>query len=288
MGLSATDIALIAAGPLNGILNPDTSRDEVASYEAKDARIVVWLMRNLDDGSEIEGQFPPEDPVLNLSNSYGEHTTLNRQNPIIQYLRGNSDTFSFVARFHALHKDDKTPSKQISTLMSWRQRDPTLARPPIVSFTLGNIVPFPEAVITSLGNITYSDPKSDGDIRDVSLRVDLLRYNKYSLSNEPEPETRYHRTRTGDYYEFLSYQEYKNPMLGVLIRRRHPDKIQLTEGDIVKLPSYGAIKGQLVFPISIPFYKSYSTKDTDTKALRQSVFESKNSSYSSPSIPEGL
>lgn len=288
MPLSPTDIALIAAGPLNGLLNPDMAREEVARHQAKDRVTIVWHMRNLEDGSELEGQFPAEDPVLNLSNAYGQHITLNRENPIIQYLHGDADTFSFVARFYAMHGADNMPTKQSRTLMGWKQRDPTLARPPRVALTIGNIIPFPEAVITGLGNIAFSEPKPDGDVREVSMRVDLLRYTKYSLSTEPEPETRYHRARTGDYYELLGWLEYRDPMLGVIIRRRHPEQTELAEGDIVKLPSFGALRGSIVKPASIPFFKAYSSKDTATRRLRIQTFEEHDKDYVSAIIPEGL
>jgi len=285
MPLSPTDIALVAAGAL---LNPDITREEVAKHQAKDRVTIVWHLRNLEDGSEIEGQFPAEDPVLNLSNAYGQHVTLNRENPIIQYLHGDADTFSFVARFYAMHGDDNNPTKQIRELMSWRQRDPNLARPPRVAFTFGNVIPFPEAVITGLSNIVYSEPKPDGDVREVSVRVDLLRYKKYSIDTDPEPETRYHRARTGDYYELLTWYEYRDPMLGDIVRREHPDKTALTEGDIVKMPSYGALRGSIVKPASIPLFKAYTSKDTATRRLRIEAFEEHDKDYVSAVIPEGL
>lgn len=283
-----TDLALIAAGPLAGVLNPDISREEVAEYQPKNVRAVLWHMRNLEDGSELVGQFPPEDPVLNLSNTYGQHTTLNRQNPIVQFLHGDSDTFSFIARFYALHAKDRTPTKNIAVLQSWRLRDATLARPPRVGFTFGNIVPFPEAVITSLGNIAYSEPKPDGDVREVSCRVDLLRYEKFSLDDTPEPETRYHRAKQGDYYELLAWQEYRAPLLGDVLRKEHPDQPLLSEAEIVRLPSYGAIRGTTVEPDSTSLYKSYTTKNTATRRLRQDEFERHDRVYYSAVIPAGL
>lgn len=287
MPLTPTDLALIAAGPLFGG-SPDPQRRNVAKYEPKPTKTIVWHMKNLDDGSELEGQFPPEDPVLDLATTYGEHVTLNRQNPIVQFLHGNSDTFTFTARFYALHGDDNTPYKKITTLQGWRLRDPTLARPPRVVFTLGNIIPLPEALITRLSGIRYSEPKQDGDIREVSLRVDLLRYEKYSLSTEPEPETRYYAASTGDYFEMLAWREYRNALLGDLLRREHPELLDLTEGDVVRLPSYGAMKGRVVKPDSIPLAKSLGTKDTPTRRLRQEEFERHDRSYMSAVVPVGL
>jgi hypothetical protein len=283
----ARDLALVAAGSLFGS-GPDPQRKDVAKYQPKDTKTVVWHMRNLEDGSEIEGQFPAEDPVLNLTTAYGEHVSLNRQNPIIQFLHGTSDTFSFTARFFALHGEDNMPDKQLKVLQAWRVRDPTLARPPRVAFTLGNIVPFPEAVITSLGNIAFTEPLQNGNIREVALRVDLLRYTKYSLETSPEPETRYYAASTGDYFEMLAWKEYRNPMLGVLLRRSHPELQVLTEGDIVRLPSYGAMKGKVVKPDSIVMSKAFGTKDTATRRLRQEEFALHDRSYISGIVPEGL
>jgi hypothetical protein len=283
-----TDLALIAAGPLAGLVNPDQSREEVSAYAPKKREVVVWVLRNLEDGSELAGQFPAEDPVLNLATAYGEHTSLNRQNPIVQFLHGDSDTFSFVARFYALHAGDKNPSKSIATLQSWRLRDDKLARPPRVSFTFGNIIPFPEAVITGLNGLTYSEPKQDGDVREVSVTVNLLRYVQYSLESKPEPETRYHRTKTGDYYELLAWQEYRSALLGDAIRKEHSDQQELEEGDIVRLPSYGAIRGTTVQTSSTPLYSAYSQKDTAQRRLRQDEFARHDRSYVSAVVPEGL
>ena len=288
MPLSPTDIALIAAGPLSGVLNPDMSREEVAEYKPKDTKTIVWNLRNLDERADISGQFPAEDPVLNLSNTYGQHTSLNRQNPIVQFLHGDADTFSFTARFYAIHGGDRTPTKMIATLESWRLRDATLARPPRVAFTFGNIIPFPEAVITSISNISYSEPKPDGDIREVSCQVNLLRYTKFSLDNTPEPETRYYRAKQGDYYEMLAWLEYSAPLLGDALRKDHPEKSLLQEADIVRLPSYGAIRGTTITTTSIPLWRSYTTKDTAQRRLRQDEFERHDRDFTSGVIPAGL
>jgi len=243
----------------------------------------------LDSGEELEGQFAPIGPAETVGAVYAEHTSLNRQNAIIQYLRGTTPTYSFTARFYALHSTDTKPEEDIATLKSWTKRQADLGRPPRVTITVGNQVPLPEAVIEEPLSVAYvDDALPEGAVRGADITVNLRNYHKFSLDTSPEPSTRYHRSRTGDYYELLAWWEYANPLLGDVVRKEHPDKQTLTEGDVVKLPSLGAIKGTTVKPTSTALQKSIGAKDTAQRRLRQSEFERHDRTYVSAVIPEGL
>lgn len=278
MALGPTDIALVAAGPLTGLINQLFAK-----------RQVVWHLKNLDSGEELEGQFAPIGPTETVGAVYAEHTSLNRQNAIIQYLRGTTPTYSFTARFYALHSTDTKPEEDIATLKSWTKRQADLGRPPRVTVTVGNQVPLPEAVIEEPLSVAYvDDALPEGAIRGADCTINLRNYHKFSLDTSPEPSTRYHRSRTGDYYELLAWYEYANPLLGDVVRKEHPDKQTLSEGDVVRLPSLGAIKGTTVKPTSTALQKSIGTKDTAQRRLRQSEFERHDRSYVSAIVPEGL
>lgn len=309
--MALADVALVAAGPVAGLVNDMFAKPKV-----------VWHMKNLDwPHEELEGQFAPIGPTEEVGAVYVERTTLNRQNAIMQYIRGLTDTYSFTARFYALHSADTTPEEKIATLKSWTRRDPGLMRPPRVAITIGNQVPLPEAVIDGPLSISYvEDPLPDtevaeaagavggiigagavvsavggivssgpgGGVRGADCTINLRAYNKYDLTYKEEPSTRYHRARSGDYYELLAHREYGSPLLGDIVRKDHPDKQTLTEGDVVKLPSIGAIRGQTVKPTSIALQKSTGSKDTPQRRLRQSEFDRHDETYTSTVIPEGL
>ena len=306
MGLPIADVALLAAGPAAGLINQLFAKPKV-----------VWHMKNLDDGSELEGQFAPIGPIEEVGSVYAERTSLNRQNAILQYLYGSTPTYSFTARFYAMHSGDTAPQDKIALLKSWTQRWAHIGRPPRVALVVGNQVPLDEAVIDGPISIAYVDdalpeggpslggavgaitgliggalPETGGaaagGVRGADCSITLRKYTKYEITDKPEPSTRYHRAKTGDYYELLAWREYSSPLLGDVIRKEHPDKQTLTEGDVVKLPSLGAIRGEIVKPTSIALQKSIGAKDTPQRRLRQDEFERHDVTYVSAIVPEGL
>jgi len=277
----ARDLAQIAAGPLLGPL--------INSLGAR--KIHRWVLENLDTGETVEGQFGPVSPTKIPGNpQYAEHTSLGRETPIIQYTHGTADGFRFTAVWFAVHEDDSTPEKAIKVLENWKSRDADLARPPRVSFSVGDgQMSLLEGVISELGEISYFDPpKYGGGIRGVSVQVTLKEYTRYELITEPAPETRYHHVRQGEYYELIAYFEYRTPELGDIIRKRHPTKISLVENDIVKLPSAEAIRTIPVRPTSMVFKNTLLIKDSVQKQLKVSVFDRNDRAYTSPIIPAGL
>lgn len=248
-------------------------------------------MENLETGAIVEGQFGPVNPTLSPGNpAYAQHTSLGRDKPILQYLHGNADTWGFGAQWFAMAETDDRPEKSIAVLRSWKDRDPTLQRPPRVGFTVGDGTLIEgEWVIASLGEVSYFDPpKHGGGIRGVIVPVTLLEYTKFVLKSEPAPETRYHHAKLGEYFELIAWREYRNAMLGDVIRKRHPDKLSLASGDVVALPSIGAIRTTPVKPASIPFLRSLSLKDSPQKTLKQLVFDRNDWPYVSAIVPEGL
>jgi hypothetical protein len=288
---TVTSVVSIAAGPLAGLVNSSAYRKarpaKMPKFEARKTH--PFKMSNLENGQELKGQYGPVNPNEDISVSWQTHTTLGRQNPILQYLHGNANTFTFTAYFYSANENDSIAEKSLDVLRSWTRRDQDLGRPPRVSFTVGDgKMAMPEAVITSLGIAYYDPPKHSGGIRAVSIAVSLMQYTQFSLETTVLGETRYHRVKTNEYYELITYNEYNSALLGDVIRKRHPEQQELTEGDTVKLPSIQVIRTEKVEPKSIPFYKGYTTKETDTRSLRQEVFARNNFNYFSAIIPAGL
>jgi len=296
-------IAQVAAGPIASAVNKLLADEPI-----------VWTIKNVDTDEEpISGQFGPIDLTENVGSEWVEHTSLNRTNPITQYLRGTPDTITFGAFFFANHEgpptdvvsgiaaaatfsvesfvasDDTSPGDKIAKLKEWVKKDDSLGRPPYVSFEYGDGNINLARGRMSLGEIRYFRfPKKDGGIRGVQCAITIRAVEEFSLEPKPFPLTRYHRAKEGDYYEMLAYREYGDPKLGDVIRRLHPDKQVIAEGDVIMLPSAGAIKREVIEPKSTTFKNSFGTKDTPQRNLRNETFERTNQPYFSVLVPIGL
>lgn len=276
----ARDIAQIAAGPLAAVINALGAR-----------KVHRWTIINWDVGQQIEGQFAPISPTKSPGNPvYADHTSLNRDKPITQFINGTADRFTFTAMWFAVFEKDDTPEKRIAVLETWKNRDPNFLRPPRLGFTVGDgqLAMF-SVVLDALGDISYFDPpKHGGGIRGVTVPVTLKVYTPWELKSEPAPETRYHRAKQGEYFELISWNEYRNALMGDTIRKRHPEKLSLTDGDVVKLPSAEAIRTEPVRPTSITFFRSLLSKESPQKTLKQEVFDRNDRAYFSGTVPAGL
>lgn len=270
------DLAQVAAGPLAAVIN--------ALGAKKQAK---WRIESVEDGEKVEGQFGPVEMSEEATTTYVEHTPLNRQHPITMWSHGDTVPLSFGARLYAVHAGDTIPADKLAKLKEWVKRDPDLARPHLVALFVGERLMISRATMTLTG-IVYDEAHIDGSIRGVTFTVNLREHYEFTLDSAPPPETRYHRASTGDYYELLAWFEYRNPALGDVVRKRHPDKLLLTEGEIVKLPSAAAIRSEIIKPTSIPLRNTLKREDSVEKRLKQDVLDRNNRSMYSPIVPEGL
>jgi hypothetical protein len=240
-----------------------------------------WFLENTDTGQVIQGQFEPDGPVTkDVKSNYETHTTLNRQNPITQYINGTPDAISFQARIFNQHSLDFTAEEQITLLELWAKRDPVFKRPPIVSFWMGDAhVYLTTAVITGLSGIQFGRPSFFGGLRDVTLTINLQQYEPFDLEDSEIFETRYHHARVRDYYEMLTEREYGNPLLGDVIRKRHPTLPNVQTGDVIKLPSIEAIRTERVDTKSIPLKTAFGRKDTVQRKLRIDMLSRRDRPY---------
>lgn len=236
-----------------------------------------WFLANDEKGEEFQGQFPPKNVTHNVGATYGEAFTLNRQNAILQFLHGDSDTITFAARLFA-ETAIVDLLKPYQMLVSWARRDPDLLRPPVLLFYIGNATVAMTCVIESLGGIVYHDFRDDGSPRDITFQITLRQYVPYSLEST-ESDTRYHLAKTHDYYEWLAQREYGDPMLGVTIRQNHPTKPILSVGDMVVLPSRSTMRKTTASAKSIVLRTAYGRKDTPQRDLRIEVFDRLNRSF---------
>lgn len=239
-----------------------------------------WSLTNLETEEIFVSQFPPVGMTGDVSNVYSEAGALNMQNPIMQWVRGNTDTLAVPSQLYSEHSDDDIMVK-LNTLIGWTRKDEALARPPILMFRMGDgTVRMSECVIESITGITYvSFREHDGKPRDLTFTVNLRKWFEFKFDVEEEGETRYHRAKSHDYYEWLTYREYGDPILGDIIRKDHPTKPYLSVGDVVKLPNQSKLRKSVITPRSVSFKTAYGRKETPQRTLRLDIFDRRNVRY---------
>jgi hypothetical protein len=249
----------------------------------------VWFLMNRDTTEELQGQFVAENVSETIGATYADRFALNAQNPITQFVHGNVDTVSFRGRFFLtseLEGKENDPAVSLTLLKSWVRRDEKLKRPPMLMFWVADShLGFQYCTIRQITN-EYQPPTRSGALRDVSFNIELQKYEPWTLEIVEPPETRYHRSRQSDYYEMVSLREYGSPLIGDVIRKRHPEKPFVQIGNIIKLPSSDAIAKEVIEPTSIPLYQAFTRKDTATKRRREEVVEAHNVTKSSFYIRE--
>ena len=144
--------------------------------------------------------------------------------------------------------------------------------------------------LPSLAGIVHDDLNFFGDVRGVTLTINLRRFAPFDVeaATTAPPETRYHRVRAGDYYELIAQREYRRPLYGDVIRDRHPDQRRLFEADTVRLPSFDAIRTERIAPRSTQLKTLSAAKPSPQRTLRQEHLDRLNRVFVSQLIPEGL
>jgi hypothetical protein len=234
----------------------------------------VWHLLNVDTGEHMRGQFHAEGLTHGgVGGEYSQKWSLNRAHPIVQFVHGKSETYSFTGRFHATTSAEEAET-QLETLKLWARREDAFERPPVLEFWAGNgHAFFTRCVLESLDGITYSRPTALGSVRGVTFTVNLLQYKEYSLEGPVIGDTRYHRARQGDYFELVAVREYGDAKYGDVIRKRHAATVQPQIGDVIKLPHISKIRRERVEPKSLPLFEAFSRKDKPARALRLAVLD---------------
>jgi len=240
----------------------------------------IWNLRNLDTGQVLQGQFEAENVAREIATNWGQFTSLNRQNPILQFLNGSAEKVSFDGRFFRSHALDKSPEVKLDMLTSWAKLDlkANLRRPPILQFWIGDGHLMINCVITGI-NTGYQRPDFFGGLRHCTFTVSLLEFTTFSIDDAEEINTRYARARDRDYYELLAFEEYGNPLIGDVIRKAHPQLQSLQSGDVVKLPSIEGVRTTEVTQTSISLKTAFGRKDTAQRRLRLEFFDKRSGSY---------
>lgn len=238
----------------------------------------TWFLENLDTSQVIQGQFAPQTTNENVGANWATHTTLGRDNNIIQFLNNAPPNISFEGLFYRDAATDSDPNEKLAELKSWARVNASVRRPPVLHFYVGDGHVGMTSVIHSITNIAYERPDVFGRLRSVSFRVELLKYTHFSLDDEGVKDTRYARAKERDTYELLAQREYGNPLLGDYIRKLHPKQPTLTTGATVRLPSIERVRTQRVAQTSIPLRTGFGQRDTPQRALRLQWFTRRSAS----------
>jgi hypothetical protein len=178
----------------------------------------------------------------------------------------------------AAHSQD-TIQFLLDRLIQFAERDEELNRPHICQFVVGTVIN-ERVIVRNIGEVAYDQPRPDGSARGCRLTVTLQRYTPFDIEltdpNAPQPSTRYYRAVEGETYEHIARMLYQSPELGDLIRRRQPDKPELSAGDLVIAPEPSEVRRERIEPYSVPLTRTAAFVD-----LRRWVFERANAAFES-------
>lgn len=240
-----------------------------------------WNLRNEDTGSAMQGQFAAK-IGMEVRNNWHHHTALSRSRAVTMFINSEVDRITVPSMFYAR---DATGVAEVQTkielLLEWCKPNQAEQRPPVLTFWVGNGFLEKTCVLAGISDIQYGEPTVLGALREVSFVLNLDAYSEFKINETAAYETRYHRTRTRDYYEMLCWREYKQPMLGDVIRKRHPAIQQVIPGQIIKLPSIEAIRTSKIEPTSTALATSFGRKDTPQRSLRIEYFNRRDKKYTS-------
>lgn len=238
----------------------------------------VWSLRNLDSDEVVQGQFEAQNVSEQITTTWAQHTSLNRENAISQFVHGNSDQVSFSSRFFKNNAFDTTPEEKLKKLKSWAKIDPSVRRPPILQFWVGDGHLTVDCYISGIA-IDYGRPEMFGGLRDVTFNMSLNQFSSFSIDDEGVTDTIYVRAKERDYYELIAFYQYGNPLIGDIVRKDHPTLQRLDPGEIVKFPSIEGIRSKEVTQTSTALKTAFGKRDTPQKRLRIAFFESRSGSY---------
>lgn len=260
----------------------------------------AWALKNNDTGQEILGQYLPQNYTEGASANISETSTVNQQDPFQQWTGGNTESSSFDVRIFA-YSSESTVLQDVQILKDATKKDEQLNRPPIFTFKYGVDIAY-TCFVESVKNIKYDEFRADGTIRGATLSITLRKIenlpatdpsglselvitgkqisdffeNSFSdiidvFGASPHKKSRTIKAKEGDTFESIAAREYGNALVGDILRRAQPDKVNLKPGDDVILIDDVEIFQIKVQPLSPPLQRN-----PISKAVRDQKFEARN------------
>lgn len=201
---------------------------------------VLWPLDGLGEWLPIRFQFIPDSFTREVGSDYAEASSLNREHPVIQFTKGKLETFSFDAKLFSNSLIEIGPNILLPLLIKATKRDETLKRPPLWMFVWGSAVQ-ETVVIKSLGGIKYGPLRPDGLIRDVTLSIELARYEPFDtkltgVGNKPEGNTFNKMMKSGTFWEGVSLAAYATAAFGSVLAQLQNQAVPVG-GQSVTLPA---------------------------------------------------
>lgn len=237
---------------------------------------VKWKLFCVDSFDELEGQYPLEKPIQNLGAHYESSFSMNRQEPISQWIHGIVHSWTFNTVLRAIdYTDDIRP--KITYLQESVAKDDNLGRPPLYVWTWGSIEI--TCRIISIGGVQWDMAPAGilGELpREVSFSITLEKYAPFDLEvtdpNSPFAagltDTLYKDAKIGITYEAMALERYGEPLWGDLVRRRHPEIPYPLAGQVIALPEPENLLEENLEPEAAPLQRT-----AEGLAVRQELFE---------------
>lgn len=257
------------------------------------SKVKKWVLFDKENLEEIEGQFIPQNMTRELSGNIAEVSSVNRQYPILQWVGGVNETYTFTARLWAKDSTDNTVGEKLQRLEKLVVRNRDLGRPPVCAFYWGDDPSLAaDVLVQSLGGITYDEimPPVKNDrgvpislLRGVTLQITLRRFVEVDLKltdpSEKERQTRIRRARKGDTYESIALDEYGDPSLGILLRQLNPRIPGMDVSDLTVLDPVHAFDESFLLTKQIqPEFLALRSGSENEAAeqMRRDLFELRN------------
>lgn len=230
----------------------------------------------MDNGTYIQGQFPPQQLTENVAGVWAEAGTLGLDHPILQFVRGALETITLDAKCWANHQGvlgvlEDNIKEVVDQIRGLPRRDPALGRPHVWLLTVGDEFS-QQVVVRSVGGIRYDRMRPfNKSLRGAMFSIEFIRYIEYTLEESAKSESLIVNVREGDFYESIAAREYGDPQMGEVLRRRNPDMLDLTVGDKLHIPPKDIARAELSLAPASLAMKSTTRSDQlfrDCLALR--------------------
>ena len=272
-------------------------------YGSEDAK--SWTLRGIDPGFEVEfkGQYISTNMEETIGSDLGETSTVNKEQPDYQWVKGIGDQFTFSTRLFAEHQFQNV-RQQVELLKSYAKRNKNLKRVPRFIFSAGTEISF--VCFIRLARFLYDELRPDGSLQGAIINITLQPIDpdiaEDSAKNMSEQITqasgvksaspnikrkagkqkdvpgsslhtfdKEHLVKSGETFESIAAMRYGNALVGDILRRSQPEMIPLEPGDKIDLMEASEVRRIIITPQSIPLKRTIVNEE-----LRKTVLERKN------------